>query len=887
MPRFRCASALVSLLSAAAGTPLLHGTLTADGYSVSLNGRVVLVGSTFALHADGAWHVHTGDDAAAAARGGAQPLVPQSAPTNISGTDEYGAWSGVELQWLAGAGRTSLATRVKNYAQHGGEMVVFEASLPHGASRTNHSSSSSSGGQHGVLTNFPLLNATASMAAELRGALSWEGEFIGPKLHGRSYGASGGPTVWYGGGSGAADGGGGSGGGGGGGLSGEVLIGSALNHFKTAGAAEAAWDGSAADWAPGQAATVASLPAGFTQRIALFGGTRGVTDTLWRWGNALLAAHRTTRAADFTLRRISYQTDNGAEYCFCTADCDAKLLRVAADLAAHGVELGSLSFQGGWWENKNIHTPRAAPWCVTSWAANKTKVPMGVKAFAAALGLPLQLYAPYFCADTSYAAAWPMLASDTSLAGCGGGVPFDFRTVAPDSSRSFYDFFLRYGQSVGMASFEPDFLHQNYICVPEFLANVSASVTWLRGMADAAHALAVPVQFCMATPSDLLASLDFPAVTNFRVSTDFYYGASYDVGVSSLLVWALGANPSKDTFWTTDNAAAALHDPSSGGPIGLGGCPPEGCPADHSNASMELHSIVAALTAGPVGFSDALGCTNYTLLRKLTTDRGGLLLRPSKPATTVDSRLAPPPSAGADSAPAASASGGGGSGGGGDVLGTFSGVASRDSSSAPPAPWAWYVLSYGLAAKGGEGGKGGGYAMPATDLWPRLPPAGLSLAHRQHRWGRDPAVAAADGGYGFCAHGAPAATCVVLQTVRPTGGSADSILLPAMANASEPLVPTLTTLAPVCASGVALLGDLRKFVALSADRFTGVACGPKGVLAFTVLGVAGERVPVTMLSPSMPAPGGQQTHAAPSELWVKVQTVEIPASGKVSLTIQP
>ena len=60
------------------------------------------------------------------------------------------------------------------------------------------------------------------------------------------------------------------------------------------------------------------------------------------------------------------------------------------------------SLQGGWWTNKNIHTPKCAPWCVTSWVANKTKVPMGLDRFGAELGLPLQLYAPYFCNDTVY-----------------------------------------------------------------------------------------------------------------------------------------------------------------------------------------------------------------------------------------------------------------------------------------------------------------------------------------------------------------------------------------------------------------------------------------------------------------------------------------------------
>ena len=46
-------------------------------------------------------------------------------------------------------------------------------------------------------------------------------------------------------------------------------------------------------------------------------------------------------------------------------------------------------------------------------------------------------------------------------------------------------------------------------------------------------------------------------MTNFRVSFDFCYGGSWDVGASGLLVGALGKAPSKDTLWTTANNRTA------------------------------------------------------------------------------------------------------------------------------------------------------------------------------------------------------------------------------------------------------------------------------------------------------------------------------------------
>jgi hypothetical protein len=83
-----------------------------------------------------------------------------------------------------------------------------------------------------------------------------------------------------------------------------------------------------------------------------------------------------------------------------------------------------------------------------------------------------------------------------------------------------------------------------------------------------------------------------PAVTNIRVSFDFCYGESWKIGTSSLLVWALGLAPSKDTLWTTEN-----------GKVSTPGCP---WTLDHETPGAELHLVLAVMSTGPVGISDAI-----------------------------------------------------------------------------------------------------------------------------------------------------------------------------------------------------------------------------------------------------------------------------------------
>ena len=82
---------------------------------------------------------------------------------------------------------------------------------------------------------------------------------------------------------------------------------------------------------------------------------------------------------------------------------------------AHTHLIPPFPFQNGWWNGGN----QSAPWCVDTWDAGIGKVPMGIPAFQKAFGLPFQLYAPYFCSDTSYLANWSMIRSDTTLPICG------------------------------------------------------------------------------------------------------------------------------------------------------------------------------------------------------------------------------------------------------------------------------------------------------------------------------------------------------------------------------------------------------------------------------------------------------------------------------------
>ena len=596
-------------------------------------------------------------------------------------------------------------------------------------------------------------------------------------------------------------------------------------------------------WNPGIPLSIKSLPAGWSSSTILhitattINNTNtnpprpsdvGITEALHSWGD-IMRSRTTPNNQDVTLRKIGYQTDNGAFYCFCKGNCSDILIQKVQELRQQQIPMGYLSFQGA---GASKGRGGSAPWCVETWGVDDgglgDNYPMPLKDFHKALGsIPLQLYAPYFCntnsyinnnnnneTSTTFPTRWNGVRSNTSLPGCKN---FDFWDVAPKDSRDFYDWFFAKGVAVGMTSFEPDFMNQNRNCVPEFRETVDGLLNWQKGMLDAADHARITMQWCYATPADLLATAHRPEVTNFRVSTDFCYGNSWDIGLSSLLPSALGKAPSKDTLWSTTNNRTVIP-----------GCSP--WTPDHE--APALHVALALLSTGPVGISDGVGYTNATLLQQIISV-DGTLLKPYRPATLIDSlirkRCGQTSIAGNDRSTAS-----------GEVYITHSeGV--RDIFLSRVS--AWYIISFKVEQD---------FALDLFDLYPRM-----KLSNLKDDGGNDvdedhngnPRIILTwrrfDSGVS-CLHGLHAVASGCIQ--RP----GKAILIPASDFSNTEMGTdfghVVTTVYPMCSSGWRVLGELTKLVSLSPARFGEIICYKDGV-KMGVVGTKGEIVDISAVDP--------------------------------------
>jgi hypothetical protein len=242
------------------------------------------------------------------------------------------------------------------------------------------------------------------------------------------------------------------------------------------------------------------------------------------------------------------------------------------------------------------------------WEPMPTYFPDGMAPW---LQLPLVLHNRYFSPTNDYIAMGYKFYSEPGA------------TLVLPIDVDMFKYIMTKARKWGMITYEQDWLITVYQGLDGTQSNISLARTWLHAMGDAAAALGVTIQYCMPLINHMLESTTIPAVTNARASGDYHPGTDqWDIGLSSLFYFAIGIQPSKDDFWTTE------FQPNS----------PYGDKPTEPN--WQLQAFMTTLSTGPVGPSDMLGGINATLIMSTCRAGDGLLLRPDKPITTVDSAFA-------------------------------------------------------------------------------------------------------------------------------------------------------------------------------------------------------------------------------------------------------
>ena len=115
------------------------------------------------------------------------------------------------------------------------------------------------------------------------------------------------------------------------------------------------------------------------------------------------------------------------------------------------------------------------------------------------------LYAPYFSPQNNWSKQFSFVPEGA-----------DFVLPAPADSEAFYSSLMDFAtDGRGMVGYENDFM-SCLAMTDTFRSTVGAGRQWLVGQSKAAQARGIGVQYCMTFPSQVLASVEAPMVTNGR-----------------------------------------------------------------------------------------------------------------------------------------------------------------------------------------------------------------------------------------------------------------------------------------------------------------------------------------------------------------------------------
>jgi hypothetical protein len=210
-------------------------------------------------------------------------------------------------------------------------------------------------------------------------------------------------------------------------------------------------------YAMGVSGAVPALPAGWSYSLVWSAAYGGPTAATYQWGAAMQAWYNTTRLPSVGLSDVGVYTDDGAWFYVWTAfnmpprpwPAEVGMQLVTTTLAAAGVPVAYLQLDDWWYQGPfyfgNVRS-------VVNWTADPDPrlFPHGLRAFADAVDLPLQLYTPFW--DESYPSPYNMTPSTV--------FPHTKLVVPGQSYPFFRDLFALGQQQTGgrFSTYEIDFL---------------------------------------------------------------------------------------------------------------------------------------------------------------------------------------------------------------------------------------------------------------------------------------------------------------------------------------------------------------------------------------------------------------------------------------------
>ncbi len=356
------------------------------------------------------------------------------------------------------------------------------------------------------------------------------------------------------------------------------------------------------------------IPAGFATDFAIWGAD-SPRAALSTWAQTLLrraGTRRRGRYADDGVGKLSYWTDNGAAYYYRTApdlDITTTLETALASLHADDIPVRSVQVDSWFYPHEVLRAvgpegaPVVPPTGMMRWEPRQDLFPEGFASLRRRLaGLPLTFHSRHVSRHSPYVAEYDCWV--------------DAEYAHPKEPR-FFARLMEQAAAWGAITYEQDWMVESFVGVRGLRAAPGRARAWQETLDRCAGNAGLTLQWCMSTPADFMQSTTLHNLTSIRTSGDYRY--LFDNGLN--WVWFLHGNalarafdlvPYKDVYVTN-------------------GSTPEGGVEPYA----EVESLLASLSAGPVGIGDAIGCTHRELVMRSCRE-DGVLIKPDVPIAAID-----------------------------------------------------------------------------------------------------------------------------------------------------------------------------------------------------------------------------------------------------------
>ncbi|MFO8017259.1 MAG: hypothetical protein R6U96_01370 [Promethearchaeia archaeon] len=356
----------------------------------------------------------------------------------------------------------------------------------------------------------------------------------------------------------------------------------------------------------------------------LFVFEHGINKCFKTWGNLLHEFHRIEHKSinpykDLMNSHLGYFTDNGAYYYYFPLDggtYDETLIQIEKYYSEKElIPFAYYHLDSWWYEKVSLNTflrerkkDGTTPGGCLRWEPDANVWSKPLEKLSKKLhNKPLTAHSRWFNEKTPYKDKFEMIIED------GWAIP---------TTLSFWEHIMDIAEKYNIIIYEQDWMQNQFAHFTHLKAELGAHSRWLEDMHDAAKAHNIKIQYCMATPAQVMEAIYLPNVINVRNTEDYQSWKNWklyypDFTQNSIFLNALGLWPFLDVFFSGKHNAEYAEEPYP-----------------------ELRAIMSTLGGGPVAVGDPIGEVDNDIIRKITR-KDGLIYKPDYPIRAPDLMFIP------------------------------------------------------------------------------------------------------------------------------------------------------------------------------------------------------------------------------------------------------